>query len=340
MENTTNEILTETVESINKATTKQELFAINTQILGKNGKLSLLMKKLKDLLPEKRAKMGAVLNKCREEISLLLRKKTDEIDEAELLEKLQSEKIDVTIPVKPREFGTLHPITQTQMLLMDFFVSRGFTIKSGTDIETDYYCFEALNVPKNHPARDSQDTFYINDEIVLRTHTSATQIHTFETEKPPIKMVSTGSAYRVDEIDGTHSPFFHQLEILVVDENVSMSDLKGMIEDIAKFLFGEKTQIRLRPSYFPFTEPSAEVDATCPHCKGKGCGLCKGTGWIELLGCGMVNPKILEKHNIDSTKYAGYAVGMGIERMTMLRYGVNDMREFYENDVNFLKQFK
>ncbi len=340
MENTTNEILTETVESINKATTKQELFAINTQILGKNGKLSLLMKKLKDLLPEKRAKMGAVLNKCREEISLLLRKKTDEIDEAELLEKLQSEKIDVTIPVKPREFGTLHPITQTQMLLMDFFVSRGFTIKSGTDIETDYYCFEALNVPKNHPARDSQDTFYINDEIVLRTHTSATQIHTFETEKPPIKMVSTGSAYRVDEIDGTHSPFFHQLEILVVDENVSMSDLKGMIEDIAKFLFGEKTQIRLRPSYFPFTEPSAEVDATCPHCKGKGCGLCKGTGWIELLGCGMVNPKILEKHNIDSIKYAGYAVGMGIERMTMLRYGVNDMREFYENDVNFLKQFK
>jgi len=340
MENKTKELLSGALKMIGQAKTKQELFAVNTKYLGKNGEISDLMRGLRDVSVEDRPRMGAILNECREEIDNTIREKTQQIENEELDEKLMNEKVDVTIPVKPKQLGTLHPLTQIQKLIMDFLVRKGFTVKSGTDIETDYYCFEALNVPKNHPARDAQDTFYINDDIVLRTHTSSTQIHTLESEEPPIKMVSTGSTYRVDEIDGTHAPFFHQLEIFVVDEKVSMADLKALLEEMVKFLFGEKTQIRLRPSYFPFTEPSAEVDATCPQCGGKGCSLCKGTGWIELLGCGMVNPKILKEHNIDTTKYAGYAAGMGLERIAMLRYGINDMREFFENDINLLKQFK
>ena len=340
METKSKELLNEALEKIKTANTKQELFTINTEFLGKNGKISELMRNLRDIPSEERPKIGAILNQHREQIDQFLRDKAKQIDEQILEEKLKNEKVDVTIPVKPFSLGSLHPISQMQKLLMDFFTCRGFTVKSGTDIETDYYCFEALNVPKNHPARDAQDTFYINDEIVLRTHTSATQIHTLENEKPPIKMVSTGSAYRVDELDGTHSPFFHQLEILVVDENVSMADLKGTIQDVARYLFGEKTEIRLRPSYFPFTEPSAEVDVSCPQCGGKGCSLCKQTGWIEILGCGMVNPKILEQHGIDPNKYAGYAIGFGQERLAMSHYGINDMRELFENDVNFLKQFK
>ncbi len=340
MENKTNQIIQNATSEIEKAKTKQELFEINTHYLGKNGQVSLLMQELKNCSKEDRPRLGAILNECREKVDTLLKEKIKKLEDEELEQKLNAEKVDVTIPVKPIPFGTNHPITIIQNLLTDFFVKRGFTVKFGTDIETDYYCFEALNVPKNHPARDAQDTFYINEETVLRTHTSATQIHTLEQQKPPIKMVSTGSTYRADEIDSTHSPFFHQLEILVVDEKVSMTDLKGIIEELAKFLFGDKTQIRLRPSYFPFTEPSAEVDATCTQCGGKGCSLCKGTGWIELLGCGMVNPKILENHGIDTNKYAGYAVGLGLERIAMLRYGISDLREFYENDVNFLKQFK
>lgn len=342
MENETTQLLNEAMKEVENAKTKQELFNVNSNYLGKNGKFSGLMKKLKEVLPEERAKMGAILNSAREKIDNAIRNFIKKFETQELENKLKNEKVDITIPVKPYPLGAKHPITETQELLMDFFVKKGFTVKAGTDIETDYYCFEALNVPKNHPARDAQDTFYVNDEIVLRTHTSATQIHTMETCKPPIKMVSTGAAYRVDEIDGRHSPFFHQLEILVVDKNVSMADMKGLLEDIAKFLFGEKTKIRLRPSYFPFTEPSAEADATCPKCGGKGkdCSLCQKTGWIEILGCGMVNPKILRNHDINPNIYGGFAVGIGLERLAMLRYGINDMRELFENDVNFLKQFK
>ena len=340
METKTKQILEAALNEIEKATNKQDLFAINTKYLGKTGEISALMRELKNVPVEEKPKIGAILNECRQKIDAQLREKAQNFDEMELQNKLMNEKIDVTIPVKPENMGTMHPISLTQKELMDFFVKRGFTVRVGTDVETDYYCFEALNVPKDHPARDMQDTFYINDEIVLRTHTSATQIHTMEKYKPPIKMVSTGQAYRVDEIDATHSPFFHQLEILVVDENVSMADLKGTVEEFVKYLLGEKTKVRLRPSYFPFTEPSVEADATCPKCGGKGCPLCKNCGWIEVLGCGMVNPKILEEHNIDTNKYAGYAIGVGIERLAMIKYGINDMRQLYENDVNLLKQLK
>ncbi len=340
MENKTKQLLQDALSMIEQAKSKQELSNINTEFLGKKGKISELLHHLKKVSAEERPKVGAFLNKCRDSIEQALRNKTGQIERDKLNEKLMQEKVDITIPVKPLKVGTLNPITQIQKLLTDFFVRKGFTIKTGTDIETDYYCFEALNVPKNHPARDAQDTFYINDEVVLRTHTSSTQIHTLEKEKPPIKMVSTGSTYRIDEVDGTHSPFFHQLEIMVIDENVSMADLKGILEEMVKCLFGEKTEIRLRPSYFPFTEPSAELDATCIQCGGKGCSLCKGTGWIELIGCGMVNPKILENHGIDSSKYAGYAAGIGLERIAMLRYGITDIRDFFANDINLLEQFK
>ncbi len=338
METKTKQILNEALNEIVKAQTKQDLFLINTKYLGKTGEISLLMRELKNVPAEDKPKIGSILNECRQKIDTTLREKAKEFDEIELNKKLQNEKVDVTIPVK-NELGTLHPITLTQKELMDFFVKRGFTVRVGTDVETDYYCFEALNVPKDHPARDMQDTFYITDDIVLRTHTSATQIHTMEKYKPPIKMVSTGPAYRVDE-DATHSPVFHQFEILVVDENVSMADLKGTVEEFIKYLLGEKTKVRLRPSYFPFTEPSVEADASCPKCGGKGCSLCKNCGWIEVLGCGMVHPNILKNHNIDTTKYSGYAVGIGIERLAMIKYGINDMRQLYENDVNLLKQLK
>ncbi len=340
METQTKQILQNALKEIEDAKSKQDLFALNTKYLGKTGEISNLMRELKNVPVEEKPKMGAILNECRQKIDAEIREKIQKFDEEELNKKLMNEKIDVTIPVKPKNMGTMHPISLTQKELMDFFVKRGFTVRVGTDVETDYYCFEALNVPKDHPARDMQDTFYITDDIVLRTHTSATQIHTMEKYKPPIKMVSTGQAYRVDEIDATHSPFFHQLEILVVDENVSMADLKGTVEEFIKYLLGEKTTVRLRPSYFPFTEPSVEADASCPKCGGKGCSLCKGCGWIEVLGCGMVNPKILAEHNIDPKKYAGYAVGVGIERLAMIRFGISDMRELYENDVNLLKQFK
>lgn len=340
MENKAKDLLSKALKIIKEAKTKQDLFAVNTQFLGKNGEISELMKNLRELSAEERPKMGAVLNECREQIDSSIRLKTKQIEDKELDSKLINEQVDVTIPVQPKKFGTLHPIFETQKLLMDFFVRKGFTIKTGTDVETDYYCFEALNVPKDHPARDAHDTFYINDEIVLRTHTSPTQIHTLESEQPPIKIMSTGATYRFDELDGTHTPSFHQLEIFVVDENVCMADLKGTVEEMIKHLFGEKTKVRMRPSYFPFTEPSAEVDASCPQCGGKGCSLCKGSGWIELLGCGMVNPKILEQYNIDTKKYAGYAAGLGLDRIAMLRYGINDIRDLYENDINLLKQVK
>ncbi len=340
MENKAREILKRVQLSIVGVNSKQQVFEMNTQVLGKSGELSLLMHGLRDLAADQRAKIGQVLNEVRSEVDNLLRAKLKELDNKALAEKLQKEKVDVTIPVEPAKSGTLHPIAQTQKLLMDFFVQKGFKVRAGTDVETDFYCFEALNVPKNHPARDAQDTFYISDEIMLRTHTSATQIHEMERGELPIKIVTTGATYRVDEPDATHSPLFHQLEILVVDKGISLTDLKGTLEDVARLLFGDKTRIRMRPSYFPFTEPSAEVDASCPQCGGKGCALCKDTGWIELLGCGMVNPKILKNYNIDPNIYGAYAVGLGLDRITMLRHGIMDVRQLRENDVRFLKQFR
>ncbi len=322
------------------ASNKQELIQINAKYLGKSGELSLLMRGLKDLSPAEKPKMGAILNQARDQVLALVRQKEEVLNDQELAQRINNEHVDITMPVKPLQVGTLHPIEIIQRDLIEYFVSQGFSVMDGREVETDYYCFEALNVPKDHPARDAQDTFYFDAEKLLRVHTSATQIKTMESRTPPIKMISTGRVYRVDEVDATHSPMFNQFEILVVDENVTMSDLKGMLENLAKHLFGEKTQIRLRPSYFPFTEPSIEVDATCTHCGGKGCPVCKQTGFIELLGAGMVHPNVLKNCKIDPNKYMGFAAGLGLDRIAMIKYGINDIRDLYDGDVNFLKQFR
>ena len=322
------------------ASNKQELIQINAKSLGKSGELSLLMRGLKDLSSAEKPKMGAILNQARDQVFALVRQKEEVLNDQELTQRINNEHVDITMPVKPLQVGTLHPIEIIQRDLIEYFVSQGFSVMDGREVETDYYCFEALNVPKDHPARDAQDTFYFDAEKLLRVHTSATQIKTMESQTPPIKMISTGRVYRVDEVDATHSPMFNQFEILVVDENVTMSDLKGMLENLAKHLFGEKTQIRLRPSYFPFTEPSIEVDATCTHCGGKGCPVCKQTGFIELLGAGMVHPNVLKNCKIDPNKYMGFAAGLGLDRIAMIKYGINDIRDLYDGDVNFLKQFR
>ena len=340
MQQKINEILKQAKTEIKNIENKQELVQVNAKYLGKSGELSLLMRGLKDLTNEERPKVGAILNRARDEISVLIREKENEIEDRELDKKLKTEFVDISMPVKPTKVGALHIIDQIQRDLINYFVSQGFSVMDGKDIESDYYCFEALNVPKDHPARDAQDSFYFDAERLLRVHTSATQIRTMENNHPPIKMISTGRVYRVDEVDATHSPMFNQFEILVVDEHVTLSDLKGILEDLAKHLFGEKTQIRLRPSYFPFTEPSVEVDATCTRCGGKGCAVCKQTGFIEILGAGMVHPNVLKNCGIDPTKYTGLAAGLGLDRIAMIKYGVSDIRDLYEGDVNFLKQFK
>lgn len=340
MENKIKEILTEAKTKLSKVLDKQELIQTSALFLGKNGALSGLMKQLRELSNEQKRIMGEKLNSLRDSLMNLVKEKEQEIETKILNEKLSKDKVDVTIPVNPLPYGTLHPIELLKKDLIDYFIKRGYELKDGSDIETDYYCFEALNVPKEHPAREMQDTFYIDKETVLRTHTSAMQIRTMENQQPPIKMISTGNAYRIDEVDATHSPIFGQLEILVVDEKVTMADLIGTLEDLVKYLLGSKTQLRVRPSYFPFTEPSIEADASCPKCNGKGCALCKDTCFIEMLGAGMVHPKVLEMSGIDSKKYKGFAAGIGLDRLAMLKYGIADLRELYENDINLLKQFK
>ncbi len=339
MENNLEKIYLDAESKLQGIEDKQSLIQVSAMFLGKNGALSGLMKGLRELPIEEKKTMGGQLNLLRDKLSDLFKKKEEEIETKILNEKLSKEKVDVTVPVKPFNYGTMHPIELLRKELIDYFIEKGFELKDGTDIETDYYCFEALNIPKDHPAREMQDTFYIDSDTVLRTHTSAMQIRTMESQQPPIKMISTGSAYRIDEVDATHSPIFNQLEILVVDKNVTMADLIGTLEGVIKHLLGEKTTIRVRPSYFPFTEPSIEVDASCP-CGGKGCPICKDTGYIEMLGAGMVNPKVLEMAGIDSKEYKGFAAGIGLERLVMLRYGISDMRDLYENDINLLKQFK
>jgi len=334
------DILTDAENQVSKVNDKQELVQVSATFLGKNGALSGLMKNLRNLANEKKREVGEQLNILRDKLTKLVKDREQAIEDAILNKKLEKEKVDVTIPVAPAPYGTMHPIELLKRELVDYFIERGFELKDGPDIETDYYCFEALNVPKEHPAREMQDTFYIDNDIVLRTHTSAMQVHTMESQQPPIKMISTGNAYRIDEVDATHSPIFGQLEILVVDKNVTMADLIGTLEGVVKYLLGEKTELRVRPSYFPFTEPSIEADATCPKCGGKGCGLCKDTGFIELLGGGMVHPKVLEMSGIDSKIYKGFAVGIGLDRLTMIKYGVSDLRDLYENDINLLKQVK
>ncbi|MBP5426496.1 MAG: phenylalanine--tRNA ligase subunit alpha [Clostridiales bacterium] len=307
--------------------------------LGKKGNLTLILRGMGKLTKEERPIVGGIANQVREYIENIIEKKSEILNEKELKEKLSKEKIDVTMPAKRNKRGNKHPLTKTIDEIKNIFIEMGYEIADGPEIETNYYNFDALNIPKDHPARDTQDTFYINDDFVLRTATSPVQIRIMENRKPPIKIISPGKVYRSDEVDATHSPIFHQIEGLVVDKNVTMGDLIGTIEVFAKKLFGEDTKIRLRPHYFPFTEPSAEFDVSCWNCKGEGCRTCKDEGFIEILGAGMVHPNVLKICGIDPNEYSGFAFGLGVERTTMGRYNIDDIRLFYENDVRFLEQF-
>ena len=327
------------MQKIKEVLNKKELEDIRLKYLGKKGELTSLLRGLGGLKPEERPAIGELVNQVRDEIEKQIQKLEKNFKKEELIEKIDSENIDVTMPSKKTPLGSLHPITQVINDVEEVFLGMGFKIEDGPEVEKTYYVFEQLNMPESHPARDTQDTFYINDNVVLRTQTSSIQIRVMEVEKPPIKIICPGKVYRSDAVDPTHSPVFHQVEGLVVDKNIRMSDLKGTLELFAKKCLGEKTQIRFRPHNFPYTEPSAEADVSCFVCGGKGCRVCKYEGWIELLGCGMVHPKVLENCNIDPKVYSGFAFGFGLERIAMAKFGIEDMRLLYENDVRFLRQF-
>ena len=317
----------------------RELDAIRVKYLGKKGEVTALMKNMRNLAPEERPAFGQLVNDLRASIEAGLAENKARLEAIALEAKLKSETIDVTMPGEEVTVGTKHPISTVLDEVKDIFIGMGFSIGEGPEVEKDWYNFEALNMPPDHPARDTQDTFYISDNIILRTQTSPIQIRTMEHKKPPIRIIAPGRVFRSDAVDATHSPLFHQIEGLVVDKGIRMSDLKGILEMFAKKLYGEDTVVRFRPHHFPFTEPSAEMDMQCFQCHGEGCPLCKGEGWIEILGCGMVHPKVLEVCGIDPDEYSGYAFGIGLERIVMSRYKINDIRMFYENDVRFLHQF-
>ncbi len=325
------------LEQINSADC--DLEQIKIKYLGKKGELTAVLRGMGALSAEERPVIGQLANDVRACIESAIAEKQTELQKAALENRLKAEKLDVTMPGTPVPAGHLHPLTQVQRQLEDIFIGMGFSIVEGPEVELDYYNFQALNIPENHPARDTQDTFYITDNILLRSQTSPVQVRTMEHQKPPIRIISPGRVYRSDALDSTHSPLFHQLEGLVVDKGITMGDLKGTLEIFAKKMFGESTRIRFRPHHFPFTEPSAEVDVSCYVCGGKGCRLCKGEGWIEILGAGMVHPFVLSNCGIDPEVYSGFAFGLGIERIAMKAYSVDDIRLFYENDERFLEQF-
>lgn len=294
---------------------------------------------MKDLSKEERPAIGKLANEVRSTLENAIEEASKKIKSSAIQAKLQNETIDITMPGIKQTVGKRHPLEQTLEEMKQIFISMGFTIEEGPEVEKDYYNFEALNIPKNHPARGEQDTFYINDNVVLRTQTSPIQVRTMEKQKPPIKMISPGKVYRSDSVDATHSPIFYQMEGLVVDKGITFANLKGTLELFAKKLFGNDIRTKFRPHHFPFTEPSAEMDASCFVCHGKGCRVCKGEGWIELLGCGMVHPQVLRNCGIDPEVYSGFAFGMGVDRMVMLKYGIDDIRNMYESDMRFLNQF-
>lgn len=333
------ELKEEALKELVKIKDLKFLSEFKVKYLGKQGLFTALLRGMKDIPAEDRPKFGAVVNEARNNIENVITETEERLSEEELQNKLASEKIDITEPSKGEEKGQIHPLYKIMDRLTEACVQMGFTVLDGPEIETDYYNFEALNIPKDHPARDMQDSFYITPNLLMRSQTSGMQIRAMEHAKPPIKIVSPGRVYRADS-DATHSPVFHQFEGLVVDENISMIDLKSILTQLLKMLFGEETKIRFRPSFFPFTEPSVEVDATCPMCGGKGCARCKDTGYLELLGAGMVNPKVLENCGIDSKKYNGFAFGVGVDRLAMIEYKVPSIRNMFENDLKFLSQIK
>ena len=332
-------IKAQAMQALEFASDLKLLDELRVKYLGKKGELTAVLRGMGALSPEERPKIGALANQVREQIEEKLQSKIDELSAKLQNEKLKAEEIDVTIPGRRRETGKLHPLSTVLDRVKDIFIGMGFSIAEGPDVELDYYNFEALNIPKNHPARDTQDTFYINENVLLRTQTSPVQVRVMEQTKPPIRVIAPGRVYRSDAVDATHSPLFHQIEGLVVDKGITMGDLKGTLEVFAKALYGEGAKIRFRPHHFPFTEPSAEVDVSCFVCNGTGCNVCKGEGWIEILGAGMVHPKVLANCGIDPDVYSGFAFGMGLERIAMRRYDIDDLRLFFDNDLRFLKQF-
>lgn len=339
MLNALQQIRQQAVEALAQAGDLKVLDDLRVKYLGKKGELTAILKQMGKLSAEERPKVGQLANEVRAGIEALIEERTAAVKAALLDQKLALEKLDVTMPGKAAPLGKAHPLTKVLDEVKEIFLGMGFSVAEGPEVETDYYNFEALNIPKDHPARDTQDTFYISDNVLLRTQTSPVQVRTMEKQKPPIRVIAPGRVYRSDAVDATHSPLFHQIEGLVVDRGVTMADLKGTLEMFAKRLYGEEAVVRFRPHHFPFTEPSAEMDFQCFACHGKGCRLCKGEGWIEILGCGMVHPKVLSICDIDPEEYSGFAFGMGLERIVMRRYGIDDLRLFYENDLRFLNQF-
>ena len=317
----------------------KELEALKIKYLGKKGELTAILKQMGKLSAEERPVIGQLANKVRADIEEAVGQKLAVLKASQQEAEIKAETIDITLPGKPQTIGNLHPLTIVENEIKDIFMGMGFNIADGPEIDDDYHVFEALNLPPDHPARDTQDTFYITDNILLRTQTSSVQVHVMENQKPPIRIISPGRVYRSDAVDATHSPIFHQIEGLVVDKGIKMSDLKGTLEMLMKKLYGNDCRLRFRPHHFPFTEPSCEVDISCYMCGGKGCSVCKGEGYIELLGAGMVHPKVLEGCGIDSSVYSGFAFGLGLERMVTARYDISDMRLLYEYDMRFLKQF-
>ena len=339
MKDKLNKIVSEALSQIDGSEHLEKLNEIKVAYLGKKGELTQVLKAMKDVAAEDRPKVGQMVNEARTSIEERIENKKKDFEKKVLEEKIKKETIDVTLPGKAPVIGHKHPNQIALEDVEDIFVGMGYQVVEGPEVEYDYYNFEALNIPANHPAKDEQDTFYITSDIVLRTQTSSVQVHEMEKGELPIRMIAPGRVFRSDEVDATHSPSFNQIEGLVIDKNVTFADLKGTLAEFAKKMFGEDTKVRFRPHHFPFTEPSAEMDVSCFKCGGKGCRFCKGEGWIEILGCGMVHPRVLEMRDIDPDKYQGFAFGMGLERIALLKYEIDDMRLLYENDIRFLEQF-
>ncbi|RHW21058.1 phenylalanine--tRNA ligase subunit alpha [Pseudomonas jilinensis] len=332
-------LVSQALEAVQQAADVNALEQIRVQYLGKKGELTQVMKTLGNIPAQERPKVGAMVNEAKERVQSVLNARKSEMEAAALNAKLAAEQVDVTLPGRGQVSGGLHPVTRTMERIEEFFSRVGYAVAEGPEVEDDYHNFEALNIPGHHPARAMHDTFYFNANTLLRTHTSPVQVRTMESQKPPIRIVCPGRVYRCDS-DLTHSPMFHQVEGLLVDRKVSFADLKGTIEEFLRVFFEKELAVRFRPSFFPFTEPSAEVDIQCVMCNGDGCRVCKQTGWLEVMGCGMVHPNVFRASGIDPEQYQGFAFGMGVERLAMLRYGVNDLRLFFDNDLRFLAQFR